>query len=59
MFCRREAYKFFSALGPSGNVFSIGTNVFSDVIYNCQGLLDKNLKLSDVDLEFISTKAGN
>lgn len=58
-FYRREAYKFFSALGPSGNVFSIGTNVFSDVIYNCTGLLDKNLKLSDVDLEFISTKAGN
>ena len=46
-------------MGPSGNVFSIGTNVFSDVIYNCSNLLDKSLKLSDVDLEFISTKAGN
>jgi len=34
--------------------------VFSDIIYNCAGLLDsKNVKLSDVDLEFISTKAGN
>jgi hypothetical protein len=33
--------------------------VFSDIVYNCQGLLDsKNVKLSDVDLEFISTKAG-
>jgi hypothetical protein len=59
-FCRREAYKYFSAIGPSGNIFSIGTNVFSDIIYNCSGLLDsKNVKLSDVDLEFISTKAGN
>lgn len=47
-------------MGPSGNVFSIGTNVFSDIIFNCPGLLDsKNVKLSDVDLEFISTKAGN
>lgn len=56
----REAYKYFSSLGPSGNIFSIGTNVFSDVIYNCPNLLDgKHVKLSDVDLEFISTKAGN
>ena len=31
----REAYRYFASLGPSGNVFSIGTNVFSDVIYNC------------------------
>ncbi|CDW87404.1 UNKNOWN [Stylonychia lemnae] len=56
----REAYRYFSAVNPSGLVFSIGTNVFSDIIYNCPSMLDsKLLKLSDVDLEFISTKAGN
>jgi len=47
-------------VGPSGVVFSIGTNVFSDIIYNCPNMLDsKSLKLTDVDLDFISTKAGN
>ncbi len=40
-------------------MFSIGTNVFSEIVYNCPSLIDsKHVKLSDVDLEFISTKAG-
>jgi hypothetical protein len=41
-------------------VFAIGTNIFSELISNCEGLVDhKTLKLSDLDLEFVSTKAGN
>ena len=57
---RKEAYKFQSALNPSGSIWSIGTNVFSDVIYNCGNMIDyKTLKLSDVDLEFITTKASS
>lgn len=55
----REAYKYYSSVAPSGTIFSIGTNVFSDIIYNCEGVLDgKYMKLSDVDLEFVSTNAG-
>lgn len=38
---------------------SIGTNVFGDIVTNLSDLIDyKTLKLSDIDLEFISTKAG-
>lgn len=41
-------------------IWSIGTNVFSDIIYNCGNMVDyKTLKLSDVDLEFITTKASS
>lgn len=55
-----EAYKYLSALGPSGKYWSIGTNVFSDCCYNCKGLVDyMTLKQSDVDLEFIATKASS
>jgi hypothetical protein len=33
--------------------------VFSDIVYNLNGLVDyKTLKLSDVDLIFITTKAS-
>lgn len=33
--------------------------MFSDCIYNCKGLVDYiTLKQSDVDLEFIATKAS-
>jgi hypothetical protein len=54
-----EAYRYLSALGPSGKIWSIGTNVFSECIYNCKGLVDYiTLKQSDVDLEFIATKAS-
>lgn len=59
LYDRKEAYKFHSSLNPSGNIWSIGTNVFSDIIYNCCNMVDyKTLKLSDVDLEFITTKAS-
>jgi hypothetical protein len=57
---RRETYKHYSAVGPSGPIPSIGTNVFGDILNNFENdLIDyKSLKLSDIDLEFISTKAG-
>lgn len=54
-----EAYRYLSALNPSGRYWSIGTNVFSDTVFNCKGLVDyTTLKQSDVDLEFIATKAS-
>jgi hypothetical protein len=32
--------------------------VLNDIVYNCESVLDKNLKLSDIDLEFVSTVSG-
>jgi hypothetical protein len=56
----RESYKYFSGIDPVGNIMAIGTNVFNEIISNCEGLVDqKTLKLSDVDLEFVATKAGS
>lgn len=55
----RETYKYYSAVAPAGLVTSIGSNVFSDILSNCEGAIDnKTLKLSDLDLEFVSTNAG-
>jgi NLR family CARD domain-containing protein 3 len=54
----RESYKYFSALSPSGTVPSIGLNTFSDIIYNLQVIDYRTLKLSDVDLIFVSTLAS-
>jgi NLR family CARD domain-containing protein 3 len=55
----REMYKYYSAISPVGLVFSIGNNVFSDIISNFDSLIDnQTLKLSDIDLEFVSTNAG-
>jgi hypothetical protein len=59
IFYSHEAYKYLSALAPSGKYWSIGTNVFSETIFNCNGFVDYiTLKHSDVDLEFIATKAA-
>ncbi len=55
----REAFKHLSAVNPSGNVPSIGMNVFTDMIYNFNNVVDyRTLKLSDVDLIFVSTLAS-
>jgi hypothetical protein len=57
--CIREIYKYYSAVSPTGQVFSIGNNVFSDIMSNFDGIVDNNtLKLADIDLEFVSTNAG-
>ena len=56
---RKDAYKFFSALNPSGIYCSIGTNLFNYIVINCSNLIDgKLLKVTDVGLEFITTKAS-
>lgn len=55
----RETYKYYSAIAPAGQIFSISMNVFSDIVSNCEGLVDGNhLKLADLDFEFIATNAG-
>jgi hypothetical protein len=56
----KDAYKFFSGLQPANGVFSIGTNLFNYICFNCNGMVDqRSLKLSDVGLEFITTKAAS
>ena len=56
---RFEAYKYLSAINPSGKYWSIGTNVFSETIFACNKFVDYiSLKHTDVDLEFIATKAS-
>jgi hypothetical protein len=56
----RETYKFYAAVGPSGNTPSIGQNIFTDLILRMgEQFVDyKSLKLSDVDLACISTNAA-
>lgn len=59
MFYRKDSYKFFSGLSPSGNVTSIGVNLLTYIVLHCNNLVDgKYLKMSDVDLEFIACKAN-
>ena len=54
----RETYKYYAGLSPWGIIPCIGQNVLNDII-NKSSIVDGNtLKLSDVDFEFIATKAG-
>ena len=54
----RETYKYYSAVETSGGIFSLGTNVFTDMISQT-GIIDGvTTNLSDLDLEFVSTNAG-
>ena len=54
----RETYKYYAGISPCGIIPCIGQNVLNDIV-NKTGIVDGNLlKLSDVDFEFIATKAG-
>lgn len=56
----REAYKHLSNVSPAGQVPCIGTNVLSTCMMDAKDLIDyTNLKLSDVDLAFIASKAAS
>ncbi|CAI2365652.1 unnamed protein product [Moneuplotes crassus] len=56
----REVYKFQGALNPAGLYPSIGSNVISEIVASCKHLVDNStLNLSDIDLEFVATNAGN
>lgn len=55
----REIYKYYAAVSPAGNVFSIGNNVLSDIINSMGDIVDGvTIKLADIDLEFVSTNAA-
>jgi hypothetical protein len=51
-------YKSFAGVSPTNGVPSIGQNTFQEIINSCQLIDGELLKLSDMDLEFISTNAG-
>ena len=54
----RETYKYHAGISPWGNIPCIGQNVFNELI-NKTEIVDGNaVKLSDIDFEFIATKAG-
>eukprot|EP00359_Climacostomum_virens_P001679 CAMPEP_0204897674 /NCGR_PEP_ID=MMETSP1397-20131031/869_1 /ASSEMBLY_ACC=CAM_ASM_000891 /TAXON_ID=49980 /ORGANISM="Climacostomum Climacostomum virens, Strain Stock W-24" /LENGTH=860 /DNA_ID=CAMNT_0052065451 /DNA_START=87 /DNA_END=2668 /DNA_ORIENTATION=+ len=50
----KECYKFFSAIGSTGGIFSVGLNAYTDFVSQC-GLLDSNFLLADLDFMIKST----
>ncbi|CAI2364873.1 unnamed protein product [Moneuplotes crassus] len=55
----REVYKYFAGVSPCSNVPCISQNAFIEIINKTNIIDQKELKLSDIDLEFTATKAGN
>ena len=54
----RETYKHCAGLQPSGNIMSLGMNVITDIMLQCNGFVDyRAIKLSDVDLAAIAINA--
>ena len=52
----RQVYKQLACVTPSGIIASIGMNQMTDLILQCDDLVDyKILKTSDCDLAFITT----
>lgn len=49
----KGAYKYLSCIA-SGDVWAIGTNVFTDFLSKCN-MIDDTLRLKDADLKFIAT----
>ena len=53
----RETYKYYSGITPNGRVHSIGPNIMTELLHNCEGFIDgKNVRLADIDLEVIACK---
>ena len=46
-------------MDPAGSIMCIGVNTYTDIVSSCQGFIDgKTFKMSDLDLEFVATNAG-
>lgn len=54
----REIYKYFSAYEPQNSVPCIGTNVFSDIMNQCNAVDSQYVMLSDIDIEMVASNAG-
>lgn len=50
----RGAYKYLSSIGITGEIWSIGSNVFTDFLMKSK-IIDDVLRLKDADLKFIAT----
>jgi len=56
----RESYKFLSSIAPAGAIPCIGMNVLSGLMLEAKDFVDyNNIKLSDIDLSFISSNAAS
>jgi hypothetical protein len=54
----RESYKYIAGMEPQNNVPCISNMIYSDTVQQMENMVDgKTLKLADLDLEFIATKA--
>ena len=53
----RQCYKYFAGISPSGIIPSIGINTFNEIIY-LGNIVEKGLKISDIDVEFIATNSN-
>jgi len=51
----KGAYKYYSSISGSGDVWAIGTNMFTDLLTKCKMFDEVNLGLKDADLKFITT----
>lgn len=54
----REVYKYYAGVSPCGNIPCIGQNAFNEIINQTNIVDGVNIKLSDIDFEFIATKSG-
>lgn len=54
---RWNCYKYFAGISPSGIIPSIGVNTFNEIVY-LGNMIDKNTKISDLDVEFIATNSN-
>lgn len=53
----KDIYKYYSAIGVSGDIFSMPVNAFTDFLNQGNVIDNRNLKLADTDLLFITTNA--
>ena len=56
----REWYKYYAGISPSNQVFCISKTLFNEIINSIYpSIIDVNLTISAIDLEFITTMSGN
>lgn len=54
----REMYKYFSGFDTINGAPSIGSNVFSDMMNQCNAVDSQYVMLSDIDIEMVASNAG-
>jgi len=54
----RELYKYYSAFEPCNGIPCIGSNVYSDIMNQCNVIDSQYVMISDVDIEMVASNAG-